>query len=85
MLRRPASLHGLAGLNLEVDLLVAHVGPELDALQGNLVHLRLHGVHGDGKQCLEYSKIIEKFLMLSLVGYSFLFQLLSYFVILFEQ
>jgi hypothetical protein len=36
VLRRPSHLRGLSSLDLEVDLLVAHVRPELDALEGDL-------------------------------------------------
>jgi hypothetical protein len=36
VLRRPSHFCGLSSLDLEVDLLVAHVRPELDALEGDL-------------------------------------------------
>merc|ERR1719209_2526448 len=37
VLWRPACLACLAGLDLQIDLLVAHVGPELNSLQRHLL------------------------------------------------
>ena len=59
MFWRTALLCRLAGLNLEVDLLVADVGPELDALEGHLVRLGLHGLQRDGEERLTHVGLHE--------------------------
>jgi hypothetical protein len=59
MFWRTALLCGLAGLDLKVHLLVAHVRPELDALKRHLVRLGLHGLQRDGEEGLAHVRLHE--------------------------
>jgi hypothetical protein len=59
MFWRAALLCRLAGLDLKVHLLVAHVGPELNALQRHLVRLGLHGLQRDGEEGLAHVRLHE--------------------------
>lgn len=34
-------------LDSKVNLLITDVGPELNTLQGDFIHIRLHGLKGD--------------------------------------